>query len=678
MSKFMNQVIKKTIGTAIAALMAITSIGTLPVAAAEMQMAVVSEAPSLNKTNMTLTKGYKFTLTLDGSTSGLTYKSADPAVATVSSKGKVVGKSVGSTVIYVSDGDNVYSCTVKVVATKAVVGKKSYTIKKGSTQNISINVKGVKKLKAVSKDKSVATVSWGKEWNGDEITLMVKAKEAGSTTIQVYNPDYPNYYTSIKVTVPSINPLSTNISSITTSVGLSYKFNVSGDAKNVVVKSRDTSVATVKATSKDGHIEISVCGCSAGTTSVAVANAENAQDSITIPVTVVGTNISPNAKYYIEREYTIVNPSSMTITARSESDKIVYWADKNTSKLMYALVPYSYVPEDDEYCVPVSAIIDTSVCGYDGDAYYWYMVSKDSRYYCYRPLDIAHPKNNPLTVKSGEKLVWKINSKGIVEYMIVPNFNKTDYSGYEYVLNHDGTSYFVTANYYKAINAIPRKKLKSDIVLSWNNDGKVTYMLVPTGYDKVRAETVSAKETGVYKYYTIYSSKPRKSVSSDIIIDYWNDSVEATRYILVPHSYNEDKVDNIIDNDIATSVPNEVSNTQEVIDGINSERVECGISVMIVDDALTEAAKERATELSKKFSHKRPDGSSYVTALEDAGAVYSDSDEIILRNMEYPSDVLTELFEDSDYRDIILSSRNKKVGIAYNSDKDYYVIIVTD
>lgn len=679
----------KKVASALAAVMIISASGaaSLPVSAVTGDSAIAYSSSSttqdsLNKTRMVLTKGYKFTLKLNGSTSGVKYTSANPKIATVDSKGKVVGKSVGNTIIYVTKGSNVYSCSVQVVATKISTSKSSVVVDEGDKQKVTVQAKGEKLVKATSDDKEIATVSWSKSWNDDKITLYISGHKAGTTIIRLYNPNYPDVVKSIKVTVSPTGTIYTDTQSLTTKAGSTASFNVYGDASGLTVFSSDTRVASAKVTKKNGYFTVTVTGNSSGSAAITVYNKSDRTASVLVPVTVSSNvSVNSNAKYYVEKEYNLINPASMTIEARSETDRIVYWADEDTSKLMYMLVPYNYTGlKNNEYIVPVTSYVNNDTVIYDGTDYYWYLFAQDSGYFSKRRLDIAHPQNNTVSIGYGDKLVWDITSNGMVEYMVVPEYSQVDLSQYKYVLNFDGSSYFVKGNYYKVVNAVPRKKVSSDVVLSWNTyTGQREYMLVPANYDKVRAETVRAKNSGEYQYYTVYSSKPRKTSSSDIIIDFYNDNAEEYRYILVPRNYNEDKVDNLIDSDVAsTSSSYQASNIQDIIDSINAERRSCGISSFSTDVALTEAAGIRAKELSEKFSHKRPDNTSYVTALEEAGVAYTSSEEIILRNMDYPSDVLETVFEDSDYRDTLLKSRNKKIGVAYNSDRDYYVIIVTD
>lgn len=685
----MKNSFKKTIAGIVAAATMVSSSGMLcvtvsasPVSAAASWYQSNTAETGLNTTNMTLTKGYKFTLKFNGSTSGVTYKSANPRIATVNSKGKVVGKGVGRTVIYASKGSKVYSCTVTVVATKVLTSRSNVNIEDGSSAKITVQAKGERYITATSSDKDVATISWGRSWNKDKITLYINAVGPGTADIQLYNPKYPETIKTVKVTVPETGVIRPDVSSVSAKAGQTSSFKVYSTSSRLAAYSDDNSVASVSISKGNGYFTVTVKGNAAGTTGVNIYDRNDRSISTYVPVTIASDiTTNPNARYYVEREFNLLNPASMDIEVRSETDRIVYWADEETSKLMFMLVPYNYTGlTAGEYIIPVTTMINNDQVFFDGNDYYWYMFSQDSGYYSRRRLDIAHPQNNKVLVNYGDKLVWDISSNGIIEYMVVPDYSQTDFSQYKYVLNYDGSPYFVKTNYYKVVTAYPRKKAASDTILMWNTyNGGREYMLVPANYDKVRAETIRAKFSGEYQYYTVYSSKPRKTVPSDIIVDFWNDNAEETRYILVPRNYNEYKVDDIIDKDSAeTNIPYGEYNVQEVIDGINRERTNSGISKLIVDDALTAAANVRAGELDDRFSHKRPDGSSYTTALEDANAYYSSSEEIILRDMDYSSDVLEELFDDSDYRDTLLKSRNKRIGVAYNGSKDYYVIIVTD
>ena len=54
----------------------------------------------------------------------------------------------------------------------------------------------------------------------------------------------------------------------------------------------------------------------------------------------------------------------------------------------------------------------------------------------------------------------------------------------------------------------------------------------------------------------------------------------------------------------------------------NLERTRHGLSKLQTTDALDAAADKRAVEISRSFSHTRPNGSAWYTVLSDSGISY--------------------------------------------------------
>ncbi len=75
---------------------------------------VTVETPKLNKTKVTLKAGKTYKLKVSGTTQKIKWSSADPSVATVSSKGVVTGKSGGTVKITAKVGGKKYTCVVTV------------------------------------------------------------------------------------------------------------------------------------------------------------------------------------------------------------------------------------------------------------------------------------------------------------------------------------------------------------------------------------------------------------------------------------------------------------------------------------------------------------------------------------------------------------------------------------
>ena len=63
----------------------------------------------------------------------------------------------------------------------------------------------------------------------------------------------------------------------------------------------------------------------------------------------------------------------------------------------------------------------------------------------------------------------------------------------------------------------------------------------------------------------------------------------------------------------------------QVVNLVNEERAKAGLSPLTADRSVTSAAQRRAREIETNFSHTRPNGSSFSTALSEAGVNYRSS-----------------------------------------------------
>lgn len=133
------------------AFMMIVTVAAVPSSAASVK---------LNKTSISLTKGYSTTLSVIGTTSSVTWSTGNKSIATVSSSGKVVGKKVGSTYIYAKVGSTTLKCKVNVVAGKIAVAKSSTELEPGDTEKIRIKAIGTHALTVSSSNKTVVKASW--------------------------------------------------------------------------------------------------------------------------------------------------------------------------------------------------------------------------------------------------------------------------------------------------------------------------------------------------------------------------------------------------------------------------------------------------------------------------------------------------------------------------------------
>lgn len=100
---------------------------------------------------------------------------------------------------------------------------------------------------------------------------------------------------------------------------------------------------------------------------------------------------------------------------------------------------------------------------------------------------------------------------------------------------------------------------------------------------------------------------------------------------------------------------------RQVLDDVNSERASAGLAALELDANLTAAAQIRAEEITRSFSHTRPDGSSFATVTTGA---YGEN---IAKGQSSAARVMAAWMSSSGHRANILNARYTKIGIcAYN------------
>lgn len=452
---------------------------------------------SISKSSIILTKGYQTTLKVTGTSSSVTWSTGDKSVATVS-KGKVVGKGVGTTYVYAKVGGSTLKCKVTVVPSKITASSSNVTLDgKGSTKTVTMTVKGSHSgLTVGSTNKKVATASWVKpvKWNGDKIQLKITAKGEGEAKIKVYLKKYPSTcYKYINVTVgdpdvyeEDMEEESTSTAKIsivpyvnTVSVGSneSYKLQVySTNHNNIAYRFADPSIATLSAEAASGmYRNYVITGKNAGTTTLRLYNKNNTKNYTDIKVTVGGS------AYYILSE---TKPVVSTAT-----DKVINV--QVNAKNYYMLVPANYDP----------AYTNTLVAQ---------KFNKFSYYTVYDKM--------PSRLANGDT------------YVEFSNANQT----------YDNPNYPSTV-YYN------------------NNYGSTRYILLPKDYDKVKLSTLKAQYNNKYEYWTVYNVSPPVSNTWNDYVETWiitdpSTGKNITRYMLVPYSeWDQDKIDQIKANDSNTN-----------------------------------------------------------------------------------------------------------------------------
>ncbi len=117
---------------------------------------------------------------------------------------------------------------------------------------------------------------------------------------------------------------------------------------------------------------------------------------------------------------------------------------------------------------------------------------------------------------------------------------------------------------------------------------------------------------------------------------------------------------------------NSKAQVDEAIGAVNDIRSQNNLPTLERDNILMQAAAVRARELSKKFSHVRPDGTNPETATN---GVYTLVGENIAMGQESSLEVMTDWMNSPSHRENILFKYYTRIGVAtYESyGKTYWV-----
>ncbi len=106
-----------------------------------------------------------------------------------------------------------------------------------------------------------------------------------------------------------------------------------------------------------------------------------------------------------------------------------------------------------------------------------------------------------------------------------------------------------------------------------------------------------------------------------------------------------------------------VSEVNEVFELVNKERIANGLEPFVLDEALCKNASVRVKEVATYYSHIRPDGTDWYTALTIS---YTSASENIARGYTSASQVTKGWLQSADHRKNILSNTYTKIGIGYD------------
>ena len=106
------------------------------------------------------------------------------------------------------------------------------------------------------------------------------------------------------------------------------------------------------------------------------------------------------------------------------------------------------------------------------------------------------------------------------------------------------------------------------------------------------------------------------------------------------------------------------SAASEVVRLTNSARGQNGYAALVEDGALSEAAAVRAREIARSFSHTRPSGASFSSALSESGVTYLRAGENIASGQKSASEVVYAWMNSPGHRANILNSSYSRIGSA--------------
>lgn len=109
----------------------------------------------------------------------------------------------------------------------------------------------------------------------------------------------------------------------------------------------------------------------------------------------------------------------------------------------------------------------------------------------------------------------------------------------------------------------------------------------------------------------------------------------------------------------------QLNTLREVLDLVNDARKTAGLTPLSLDPALCGAAQLRSGECVSKFSHTRPDGSSYKSAITEAGVTCGYTGENAATGQSSAKQVVDAWLQSEGHRANILNSNYTRLGVGF-------------
>lgn len=223
------------------------------------------------------------------------------------------------------------------------------------------------------------------------------------------------------------------------------------------------------------------------------------------------------------------------------------------------------------------------------------------------------------------------------------------------------------------VTGIEAKIEGTTVKLTWNKvSGADKYAI----YSKIKADDkwskiVTVKDTSSFidinpcvdctNYYSVrgYSSSTKTyGVMNKTGVSLYVKDSDEVRPTITPEPTDTPDPDDEVDH----ATPEQKA--QEVFKLVNTERMKAGLQPYKYDLRLEKAAMVRAKEIAVKFSHRRPDGTSFDTAISQAG-VGCPSGENIGMGTTNAAEVMKAWMDSLGHKIAILSKSNTHIGVGY-------------
>ncbi len=119
---------------------------------------------------------------------------------------------------------------------------------------------------------------------------------------------------------------------------------------------------------------------------------------------------------------------------------------------------------------------------------------------------------------------------------------------------------------------------------------------------------------------------------------------------------------------------------KEVVDLVNAERAKEGLAPLAIDAKVQAAAQVRAKECEQLFSHTRPNGTSFATALKEQNVSYKSAGENIAWGQKTPKEVVNAWMNSPGHRANIMNAGFTTIGVGYYENArgtDYWCQLFT-